>query len=111
MAGSFKDLAVLSETLGYHYGGIAQAWGITVIYAGMHIALHGSEAMKREVLPKIVSGEMLLALCLTEPDHGSDVAGIVTRAVRDGDHYVLDGQKIYNKNETATGRERGWTDV
>src|SRR3546814_6839237 len=35
-------------------------------------------------------------LCLTEPDHGSDVAGIVTRAVRDGDHYVLDGQKIYN---------------
>src|SRR3546814_18816750 len=52
--------------------------------------------MKREVLPKIVSGEMLLALCLTEPDHGSDVAGIVTRAVRDGDHYVLDGQKIYN---------------
>src|SRR3546814_2441400 len=62
----------------------------------MHIALHGSEAMKREVLPKIVSGEMLLALCLTEPDHGSDVAGIVTRAVRDGDHYVLDGQKIYN---------------
>src|SRR3546814_12753899 len=41
MAGSFKDLAVLSETLGYHSGGIAQAWGITVIYAGTHIALHG----------------------------------------------------------------------
>lgn len=96
MGGSFKDLAVLSETLGYHYGGIAQAWGITVIYAGMHIALHGSEAMKREVLPKIISGEMRLALCLTEPDHGSDVAGIVTRAARDGGHYVLDGQKIYN---------------
>jgi len=96
MGGSFRDLTVLAETLGYHYGGIAQAWGITTIYAGMHVALHGSEAMKREVLPKVVSGDLLLALCLTEPDHGSDVAGITTRAVRDGDHYVLDGQKIYN---------------
>ena len=50
--GSFMDLAVLGEALGYHYGGIAQAWGITCIYAGMHIALHGSEAMKHEILPR-----------------------------------------------------------
>jgi alkylation response protein AidB-like acyl-CoA dehydrogenase len=94
--GSFMDLAVLAETLGYHYGGIAQAYGITVIYAGMHIALHGSEAMKREALPKIISGEMRLALCLSEPDHGSDVAGIELLGVREGDSYVLNGQKIYN---------------
>ena len=53
MGGSYMDLAVLGEALGYHYGGIAQAYGITVIYAGMHVALHGSEDMKREVLPKI----------------------------------------------------------
>ena len=84
MGGSYMDLAVLGEALGYHYGGIAQAYGITVIYAGMHIALHGSEAMKREVLPRIISGDMRLALCLSEPDHGSDVAGIELAAVRDG---------------------------
>jgi alkylation response protein AidB-like acyl-CoA dehydrogenase len=95
MDGSFMDLAVLGEALGYHYGGIAQAYGITVIYAGMHVALNGSEAMKREVLPKIVSGDMRLALCLSEPDHGSDVAGIELAAVRDGNAYVLNGQKIY----------------
>jgi alkylation response protein AidB-like acyl-CoA dehydrogenase len=94
--GGFMDLAVLAETLGYHYGGIAQAYGITVIYAGMHIAMHGSDAMKREVLPKIISGEMRLALCLSEPDHGSDVAGIELSGVRDGDAYVINGQKIYN---------------
>ncbi len=94
--GSFMDLAVLGEALGYHYGGIAQAWSITCIYAGMHIALHGSDAMKREILPKIIAGDMRLALCLSEPDHGSDVAGIETLAVRDGDDYVLNGQKIYN---------------
>ena len=96
MGGSYMDLAVLGEALGYHYGGIAQAYGITVIYAGMHIALHGSEDMKREVLPKIISGDMRLALCLSEPDHGSDVAGIELAAVRDGNGYVLNGQKIYN---------------
>ena len=96
MGGSYMDLAVLGEALGYHYGGIAQAYGITVIYAGMHIAMHGSEAMKREVLPKIISGDMRLALCLSEPDHGSDVAGIELAAVRNADTYVLNGQKIYN---------------
>ncbi|MBC8241682.1 MAG: acyl-CoA/acyl-ACP dehydrogenase [Alphaproteobacteria bacterium] len=96
LGGSFMDLAVLGEALGYHYGGIAQAWGITCIYAGMHIALHGSEEMKREVLPKIISGDMRLALCLSEPDHGSDVASIEALAVRDGGDYVLNGQKIYN---------------
>ncbi|MCA8927639.1 MAG: acyl-CoA/acyl-ACP dehydrogenase [Alphaproteobacteria bacterium] len=96
LGGSFKDLAVLGEALAYHYGGIAQAWGITCIYAGMHIALHGSEAMRREILPPIMAGDMRLALCLSEPDHGSDVAGIECFARRDGDAYVLSGQKIYN---------------
>jgi len=96
MGGSYMDLAVLGEALGYHYGGIAQAYAITAIYAGMHIALNGSEEMKREVLPKIISGEMRLALCLSEPDHGSDVAGIELSAVRVGEAYVLNGQKIYN---------------
>src|SRR5262245_9913695 len=96
LSGSYQDLAVLAEALGYHYGGIAQAYGITVIYAGMHVALHGSDAMKREVLPKVIAGDMRLALCLSEPDHGSDVAGIELAAVRAGDAYVLNGQKIYN---------------
>lgn len=96
MGGSYTDLAVLSEALAWHYGGIAQAWGISVIYGGMHVALHGSEALKRDILPRIVSGQSRLAICLTEPNHGSDVAGIECRAVRDGDAYVLDGQKIYN---------------
>jgi alkylation response protein AidB-like acyl-CoA dehydrogenase len=96
LGGSFKDLAVLGEALGYHYGGIAQAWSITCIYAGMHIALHGSDEMRRDILPKVMSGEMRLALCLSEPDHGSDVAGIECFARKEGNGYVLSGQKIYN---------------
>jgi alkylation response protein AidB-like acyl-CoA dehydrogenase len=95
MGGSHTDLAVLGEALGYHYGGIAQAYAITVIYAGMHVALHGSERMKRDVLPRIASGDMRLALCLSEPNHGSDVASIELAAARSGNGYVLNGQKIY----------------
>src|SRR5262249_30987218 len=79
----------------YHYGGIAQAYGITVIYAGMHIALHGSDDMKREVLPKVISGDMRLALCLSEPDHGSDVAGVAPLALRRGHRDVLTRPEIY----------------
>jgi alkylation response protein AidB-like acyl-CoA dehydrogenase len=45
MGGSFMDLAVLGEALGYHYGGIAQAYGITVIYAGMPVLFQGPQIL------------------------------------------------------------------
>ncbi len=57
------------------------------------IAKHGSEGVRREWLPTIASGERLLALGLTEPGAGSDAAAIKTRALREGDYYVLQGEK------------------
>lgn len=96
IGGSYKDLTVLTEALGYHDTGLAAGYLVTVIYAGMHVYLHGSEAMREEFLPQIISGSKKLALCLTEPDTGSDAAGIKTFARRDGDDYVINGQKIYN---------------
>jgi len=96
--GSFTDLAVLTEALAAHDNGIAVAFLNTVIYAGMHIALHGSEELKRTHLPRIVSGDSIMGLCMTEPWTGSDAAGMKTRAVRDGDDYILTGEKIYNTN-------------
>ncbi|MFG3757355.1 acyl-CoA dehydrogenase family protein, partial [Klebsiella pneumoniae] len=47
------------------------------------------------VLPAILSGEKISALAITEPSGGSDVASLTTRAVRDGDHYVVNGSKIF----------------
>ncbi|WP_185804550.1 acyl-CoA dehydrogenase family protein [Pontivivens nitratireducens] len=92
---SAGDLTALVEALGYHYTGIAQAYMTTVIYAGMHIVNSGSHELKARVLPDIISGKTKLALAMSEPGTGSDVAGIKTSAIRDGDHYVLNGNKIW----------------
>ena len=58
----------------------------------------GSEEMKRTYLPRIASGEAQASYCLSEPDAGSDVASMTTRAVRDGDRYVLNGTKYWITN-------------
>jgi alkylation response protein AidB-like acyl-CoA dehydrogenase len=58
----------------------------------------GSEELKREYLPKIASGEWQASYCLSEPDAGSDVASMKTRAVRDGDSYILNGTKYWITN-------------
>jgi alkylation response protein AidB-like acyl-CoA dehydrogenase len=59
------------------------------------IELVGSEEQKRRYIPKLVSGEWTGTMCLTEPQAGSDLAAVRTRAVPDGDHYRISGQKIY----------------
>ncbi len=55
----------------------------------------GTEEQKRRFIPPVMAGEKIAALAITEPGTGSDVAGIKTRAVREGDHYVLNGSKIF----------------
>lgn len=55
----------------------------------------GDEAQKQRFVPPVLAGEKIAALAITEPGTGSDVAGVRTKAVRDGDHYVLDGAKLF----------------
>ena len=55
----------------------------------------GSEALKRRVLPSVLSGESIAALAVTEPSGGSDVAALKTSAVLDGDHYIVNGEKTF----------------
>lgn len=59
------------------------------------IARFGSEALKMRVLPQILAGDKIAALAITEPDAGSDVAAIRTTARREGDHYIVRGQKTF----------------
>ena len=59
----------------------------------MPVTLGGSDALKQRVLPKVIAGELMAAFAMTEPDAGSDVSSIETRATRDGESWVLDGRK------------------
>jgi alkylation response protein AidB-like acyl-CoA dehydrogenase len=63
-----------------------------------YIYTFGTEEQKQRWLPRMVTGEVIGALGLTEPSAGSDLKGIRTRAIRDGDDYVISGQKVYISN-------------
>ncbi|HRI68935.1 MAG TPA: acyl-CoA dehydrogenase family protein [Polyangium sp.] len=56
---------------------------------------HGSEEQKKRFVPPVLAGEKIAALAITEPGGGSDVASLLTRAVRDGDHYIVNGSKTF----------------
>lgn len=62
------------------------------------IIRHGSEAIKREVAPPVLSGDKIICLAISEPNAGSDVANIITRADRDGDAYIVNGEKAFISN-------------
>src|SRR5579864_1936405 len=64
---------------------------------------HGTEEQKKKYLKRLASGEILGSFCLTEPQAGSDAAAIQTRAVRDGDFYVLNGTKSWVSSGAHTG--------
>jgi acyl-CoA dehydrogenase len=79
-------------------GSFAMAVGVHCDMASPHLYWTGSEALKETYLPAICRGEKLTAIAVTEPGGGSDVAAIRTRAVRDGDHYVINGSKMFITN-------------
>ncbi len=76
--------------------GCTASQGHAQMYIMGTLLRHGSEAQKRKYLPRIASGELRLqAFAVTEPTTGSDTTQLKTRAVRDGDHYVVNGQKVW----------------
>ncbi len=64
----------------------------------MPLLLAAAESLKQAYLPQVAAGEAMFSYCLSEPEAGSDAAGMTTRAVRDGDHYILDGAKRWITN-------------
>ena len=92
----FRYNAVISEEL--FYAGSSAGITLQSDIVADYIANYGSEEQKLEWLPKMVSGEAITAIAMTEPGAGSDLQGVRTTARRDGNEYVVNGSKTYITN-------------
>ncbi|MDE5414533.1 acyl-CoA dehydrogenase family protein [Alkalihalobacterium chitinilyticum] len=112
----------LCPWLDEEYGGMNADFGYSVVFTeelekvgagiggpGLHndivmpyIDSYGSKEQKQRWLPRSVTGEMISSIAMTEPGTGSDLAAIKTTAVRDGDHYVINGEKTFITNGYST---------
>jgi citronellyl-CoA dehydrogenase len=81
-------------------GGVPMAMAVQMAMATPALARYGSEELKERYLAPAIRGEMVASIAVTEPDAGSDVAGIRTRAIRDGDEWIINGTKLYITNGT-----------
>ena len=94
-----RATAMLAEELGRStFSGFAITVLVHTDMASPHLVNAGSKAQIAKYLPRVVSGELITAVAVTEPDAGSDVKGIKTRAVKEGGEYVLRGSKMFITN-------------
>ncbi len=91
------NMVLVTEEISKACGGIALAFAGTAL-GTLPIIIAGSDEQKAKYLPAIAAGKRLAAFALTEPQAGSDAAGIRTSAIRDGDHYVVNGIKQWITN-------------
>src|SRR5947208_16410617 len=94
----YTSLVLAEESVHARSGGLAMGIAVHTDMAMPPILKFGTEEQKQEWVVPAIAGDKILCLGITEPDAGSDVAGIKTRAVRDGDEYVINGSKTYITN-------------
>ncbi len=93
--GTPTDLALLLEETGNHFEELGLWLFRNFTYGCYAVLKHGTEAQKQDIVPRVVKGEVSFAFGLTEPDSGSDAAALKTRAVADGDDFVINGRKVF----------------
>ncbi|HWX43855.1 MAG TPA: acyl-CoA dehydrogenase family protein [Solirubrobacteraceae bacterium] len=97
--GDYYSALVLAEEIGHgNCGGLAMGVAVQTDMAMPPILAFGTEEQKQQWAAPAIAGTKILCLGITEPDAGSDVKGIKTRAVKDGDEYVINGSKTYITN-------------
>ncbi len=94
----YTSLVLAEEIVHAHCGGLAMGLAVHTDMAMPPILAFGTEEQKQEWVVPAIKGQKILCLGITEPDAGSDVSGIKTRAVRDGDEYVINGSKTFITN-------------
>jgi len=94
LGGSVIDLTIIAEELARKSPDFFMSYAGSV-FTGLNIMRKGTEAQKQTWLPKLFAGEVRMAIAISEPEAGSDIGAMRTYAVRDGDHYVVNGQKLW----------------
>ena len=92
----YMKQVVLSEEIAYHRAPNTSLIGVT--YAGPTVIVYGNDEQKKQFLPGITSGDIVWCQGYSEPNAGSDLASLQTRAVKDGDDYIINGTKIWSSN-------------
>ena len=90
------------EELARGCAGVATTYGVIGL-GSIPLIVGGSEEQKKKYLPKVADGNLITAFSLTEPAAGSDVSNLETNAVKDGDHYILNGKKCFITNAPEAG--------
>jgi acyl-CoA dehydrogenase len=100
---SMEEEVLVAMELGHTSPAFRSVIGTNVGIGSQGVVMFGTEAQKREWLPKLASGEIVSSFCLTEPGAGSDAASLKTTAIRDGDDYVVNGTKRFITNANRAG--------
>jgi len=96
---SHMEWPILFEELRRGYASLGGIVGITSSSTG-RISMCGNEKLKQRILPGLLSGDTIICSAITEPNVGSNVAGVETKAIHDGDHYIINGTKTWISNGT-----------
>jgi acyl-CoA dehydrogenase len=99
--GTFLHACVVTEEMAR--AGVNLGLAVHSDMVSPYLLHYGSEELKRRLLPRLCAGELVGSIAMTEPGTGSDLAGIATTAVRDGDHWVISGQKVWITNGVNCG--------
>jgi alkylation response protein AidB-like acyl-CoA dehydrogenase len=97
LGGGIMEMALVVEELSKACGGIALCYAASGL-GTIPIILFGTEEQKKKYLPRLAAGEILGAFALTEANAGSDAAGVKTKAIADGDNYIMNGTKQWISN-------------
>jgi acyl-CoA dehydrogenase len=99
LGGSFMDDVIITEEFARGSVAVAMSFGATTGFGARTILFSGNEEQKKYFLPKIAQGEIKFCMAVTEPGGGTDILGAIkTIACRDGEHFIVNGQKIFITN-------------
>ncbi|MFD7407824.1 acyl-CoA dehydrogenase family protein [Streptomyces sp. NPDC059866] len=89
------SICIAVEEVARASAALAYAWLPTATFCAKGIAQYGTDEQRKEILPRVADGTVRIAMGLSEPEAGSDLTRLSTRAVRDGDDFVVNGQKVF----------------